>query len=201
MTDERSRSGTAADRRNDRADAIVLRLASLMYAMFIAVVILSIACTYAVVQSRHAADRSLQASRAASTVALDAQEQADTNAAILKRQNLDRAQGRDEICTAAEREHKRMVRGLRTTYRYLLSLNDAQLQEPLNQLVLGQLRRTETTARHDPAPSFCDKPGVKAERLYRQGKPGGKPPVGLPEPDPRVPARPQAIDRLLDTSR
>lgn len=96
----------------------------------------------------------------------------------------DRRQGRDQICRSAEREHKRMVRGLRTTYGYLLSLNDQQLHEPLNQILLGQLRRTESVARHDPAPAFCDNPGL-----------------GLPEPDPRIPHRPARINRLLDTSR
>ena len=49
-------------------------------------------------------------------------------------------------------------------------------------------------ARTDVAPDFCDEPGAKAEKLWRDshGKQGA-PPVGLPEPDPVVPQRPAGI--------
>lgn len=87
---------------------------------------------------------------------------------------------RDQICEQAERVHLQEVVELRRTYDYLDGLQPEQLKDPLNATVLTFLPQTEHTAQTDSAPPFCDEPGV-----------------GLPEPDPVVPKRPEKIDKLL----
>ena len=93
---------------------------------------------------------------------------------------------RDQTCLIFERDQLREVQQLRKTYEYLLGLTPAQRREPLNQAVLQQLPELEGQAREDDAPPYCDEPGVEAERR-------GEPPIGLPEPDARPPARPDGL--------
>lgn len=80
---------------------------------------------------------------------------------------------RDQACLRDETAHKRDVRQLRQTYKFLAapppSLRD------LVPLIVAQLPRTEQEA-EDKAPAFCDEPGI-----------------GLPEPDPVIPRRPRAL--------
>lgn len=104
----------------------------------------------------------------------------------------------DQACEADEREHLRAVEGLRSTYLYLLNLTDAELGSTFNRFIIAQVPITEQRAKTDTAPAFCDRPGVAAEREYRRthGK-HGSPPVGLPEPDPEIPVRPEKVDRLV----
>lgn len=108
---------------------------------------------------------------------------------------------RDQSCRADEREHKRNVDNLRRTYRALNSpTTRADLGPGLVKLIVAQMPQAEDLARNDQAPEYCDEPGVKAERLYREtnGK-QGLPPVGLPEPDP-VPPKRQDFNYLLAPS-
>lgn len=104
----------------------------------------------------------------------------------------------NQSCEADEREHLRTVESLRSTYLYLLNLTDAELGSTFNRFIIAQVPQTETRAKTDTAPAFCDKPGEAAEREYKRthGK-HGSPPVGLPEPDPKIPVRPERIDQLI----
>jgi hypothetical protein len=103
---------------------------------------------------------------------------------------LEGVQRRDQICLAAEREHASHVTRLTRTYEYIVSL-PAEAFDPkfaanqINLAVLRQLPQTEDEAKSDVAPEFCD---VTLP---------GNVPVGMPEPDPIVPERPEKIDQLL----
>lgn len=102
------------------------------------------------------------------------------NRQLILDQNAQRRDSRNQICLGDEREHRRNVEGLRLTYRYVLELEPDQLNEPINRLIITQIPQAEQDAYIDQAPAFCDDPGI-----------------GEPEPDPTVPARPRAIDKLL----
>jgi hypothetical protein len=114
---------------------------------------------------------------------------ADQNRTALEQIKREGVERRDQICLSTEREHLTKVSQLIRTYAYIDSLPDTAFDKTppnaINLAVLTGLPQTEEAARTDVAPAFCD------ETL-----PGGKP-VGLPEPDPIVPARPKRIDRLL----
>ena len=97
---------------------------------------------------------------------------------MANRENIDRieAEGverRDQSCDISEAKHKADVVQLERTYAYLLSLSPREKRSSINRAVLANLPNVEREARLDPAPSFCDEPGV-----------------GLKEPDPKIPARP-----------
>lgn len=104
----------------------------------------------------------------------------------------------DQACEADEREHLRAVEGLKSTYLYLRNLTDAELGSTFNRFIIAQVPVTEQRAETDTAPAFCDQPGEAAEREYKRtdGK-HGSPPVGLPEPDPGIPVRPDKVDQLI----
>jgi hypothetical protein len=106
-----------------------------------------------------------------------------------KRIDAEGIERRDQICLSAEREHLNSVNQLKRTYEYLNSLPDEAFvpsaANAINLAVLRQLPTTEDEANTDVAPEFCD---VTLK--------GGKP-VGLPEPDPIVPSRPERIDALV----
>lgn len=85
---------------------------------------------------------------------------------------------RDQSCTQSERKHLEDVKQLRRTYAYLVDpakFGDRKGSDLYN-VVLAQIERTERQARIDPAPKFCDEPGI-----------------GLPEPDPVLPTSPFAV--------
>jgi hypothetical protein len=93
---------------------------------------------------------------------------------------------RDQICLSAERDHLASVEGLRRTYLYLTLLTERQRREPFNRFLMMILPESEKEAAFDVAPRFCDEPGVEAEKH-------GAAPVGLPEPDPVIPCRPEDV--------
>jgi hypothetical protein len=98
---------------------------------------------------------------------------------------------RRQSCRGDEQEHKDNVRALRQTYKILSNPKlRAQFDPGLIQFAIANLPAAERKARVDQAPEFCDEPGVKQERLYKKthGE-RGKPPIGLPEPDPVVPKK------------
>ena len=101
---------------------------------------------------------------------------------------------RNQVCLSAEREHKAAVDRLRRTYRYIAGLSYRQSRSNLNRAIIAQLPQVESEGRTDVAPDFCDEPGEKAEKLwFRTHGKQGAPPVGLPEPDPKIPQRPAGI--------
>jgi len=110
-------------------------------------------------------------------------DRAQENAAETAREGVER---RHQICLSAEREHLNDVIGLRRTYSYLESLTPTEREQTLNRFIIRGLAQAEDKVNVDPAPAFCDEPGVQAERR-------GEPPVGLPEPDPVIPKRPPGL--------
>jgi hypothetical protein len=110
---------------------------------------------------------------------------------------------RDQTCTVFERQHRSDVRQLRRTYRYLRTVLPQERGTSLTRTIIRGLPQQEREAKRDNAPSFCDLPGVKAERLWREGKRNGvlpserqgAPPIGLREPDPRIPKRPRQLSQ------
>jgi hypothetical protein len=101
-------------------------------------------------------------------------------------------QGRHQNCVLFESDHKRDVDSLSDLYGYLRTLSPAEFEQPLNRFILRTLPEREAEAGTDRAPAYCDEPGVRAETLYRLGR-GGAPPVGIKEPDPRLPKRPRGL--------
>ena len=83
---------------------------------------------------------------------------------------------RTQTCTIQESKQAKDVRQLKATYRYLLSLRPDELDDTINVAVLHALTETERDAHLDDAPAFCDEPKI-----------------GLPEPDPKIPQRPEAL--------
>lgn len=109
-------------------------------------------------------------------------ERTQTNQARIEAEGIER---RHQICLGDEREHAVNVERLGNTYRYLAELSDAELEaarrgegDLLNRFVLANLPETEEQAAIDSAPGFCDEANI-----------------GLPEPDPVVPRRPERLDR------
>jgi hypothetical protein len=90
----------------------------------------------------------------------------------LKREGAER---RDQTCLLFEGQHLTEVKQLERTYEYLSGLSQAQLSEPLNRAVMLGLSAQEEEAK-DRAPAYCDVKGV-----------------GLPEPDPVIPKRPEGL--------
>jgi hypothetical protein len=86
---------------------------------------------------------------------------------------------RDQSCTLFERQHLAEVNQLRDTYTYLVNLPRNRWDDPLNKFILSALPEVEQTASIDSAPEYCDEPNV-----------------GLPEPDPKIPARPAELENV-----
>jgi hypothetical protein len=122
-------------------------------------------------------------------------ERVEANAKAVEREGVER---RNQICLSDEREHLNEVQQLKNTYLYLVNLPDSEVSSTFNRFIISQVPKTEDEAKIDTAPDFCDKPGAKAEKDWREtdGKKGA-PPVGLPEPDPVVPERPDKVDDLI----
>lgn len=118
------------------------------------------------------------------------QEQSRNNAEAISRIDTEGVERRDQNCNILESQHLESVRGLRLTYDYLAGLTVAERQQPINRLLIAQLPQTERQARIDQAPEYCDEPGAAAEAK-------GAEPVGLPEPDPILPERPEALQKFL----
>jgi hypothetical protein len=122
-------------------------------------------------------------------------ERVEANAKAVEREGVER---RDQICLSDEREHLNEVQQLRNTYLYLVNLPDSEVSSTFNRFIISQVPKTEDEAKIDTAPEFCDKPGAKAEKEWRDSKgERGAPPVGLPEPDPEIPERPDKVDDLI----
>lgn len=96
----------------------------------------------------------------------------------------------NETCTINENKQLRDVLNLEKLYDYVLHLSKKDLRSSLNKAVVAGIPQAESDAETDDAPSYCDKPGVEAEAH-------GADPIGLPEPDHKIPPRPKKIDRLI----
>lgn len=90
---------------------------------------------------------------------------------------------RDQSCRIDERKQRADVQKLVQTYDFLTKLTPEQLNEArsghgdlLNRAAVANLAQTEREALEDDAAPFCDEEGV-----------------GLPEPDTRIPARPDVL--------
>lgn len=83
---------------------------------------------------------------------------------------------RDQTCVLFERQHETEVKRLAQTYRYLLGLSPEEQANPLNRAVAAQLPELEERVKTIAAPPYCDEPGV-----------------GLSEPNPEIPKRPEGI--------
>jgi hypothetical protein len=122
-------------------------------------------------------------------------ERVEANAKAVAREGVER---RDQICLSDEREHLNEVQQLKNTYLYLVNLPDSEVGNTFNRFIISQVPKTEEEAKIDTAPEFCDEPGAKAEKEWRDSKgERGAPPVGLPEPDPEIPERPDKVDDLI----
>lgn len=131
----------------------------------------------------------------AETAAQQAKAASRKNDRAIARINAARREARDQGCKIDERQHKEELRQLRETYKLLEAQGpEAIAADPVLSYVVANLDRQEREAKLDRAPEYCDEPGVKAERLFkRTNGQQGAPPVGLPEPDPKIPERPAAL--------
>ena len=102
------------------------------------------------------------------------------NRALADRIVAENRERRDQSCALSERDHLADVKRLRRTYAYLRRLPRDEWGTNLTREVVRGLPDLEREARVDVAPAFCDEPNI-----------------GLPEPDPKLPAR-RNFDRLLE---
>lgn len=103
------------------------------------------------------------------------------NARAIDRINQEGVERRDQSCRISEAKQAKDVSQLERTYRYLLDLSPSEARSTLNQAILQGLPLVEKEARLDDAPPFCD-----------EHDPDGKP-IGLAEPDMKVPDRPAGL--------
>lgn len=82
----------------------------------------------------------------------------------------------NQTCALFEADHLRDVDQLGETYRYLLALRAGERKTTFNRFIIAGLPDLEAEARVDKAPDYCDEPKV-----------------GLPEPDPVIPRRPEGL--------
>lgn len=93
---------------------------------------------------------------------------------------------RDQTCEVFEGAYAEEVRGLKDVYRFILRESPEERKSTLSQFIIAQLPRSEAEAKSDSdtrgqqVPDYCDKPGI-----------------GRPEPDPKVPERPKALEKLI----
>jgi hypothetical protein len=104
------------------------------------------------------------------------------NRRLIRRIEAEGIERRDQTCTLFEGQHLADVKQLRGTYRFLARLPRSEWDEALPKAIVGNLPQLEAKARRDSAPPYCDEPGAAAEAK-------GAKPVGLPEPDPKLPKR------------
>lgn len=105
-------------------------------------------------------------------------------------QELEQKERRDQACRLFEGEHLADVKQLRATYKFVVRLSSAELRAPLGRTILTSLPQTEAKA-VDRAPLYCDETYRKIPFV------GHSYDYGNAEPDPVVPKRPVAVDRLL----
>lgn len=79
----------------------------------------------------------------------------------------------NESCATAEQRYKAAVEQLANTYRYVVALSPEERRSTLNQFVIKAVPKQEADLRGLTPAKFCDDPNI-----------------GLPEPNPTVPARP-----------
>lgn len=110
------------------------------------------------------------------------------NKAAIHQINIERAARIDQSCRGDEAEHLDEVTRLTRTYEYLVSLPDVPFSklDSITKAVVRQVPDVEDEARSDPAPDFCDETGPNGE------------PIGLPEPDPTIPSRPEKVNLWLE---
>jgi outer membrane murein-binding lipoprotein Lpp len=173
------------NRHRRRKEDLVKPLAGIILALLLVIGIGAYTIVEIATEANTAArDAKTLAAKLARTTATIEQLRAETRA-----REAEGRERRDQQCELFERQHLDDVKQLRGTYKYLLRLPPSELRaptNPLNEAVILQLRETERAATRDSAPDFCDEPGADAERR-------GAEPVGLPEPDPKVPRRPAAL--------
>jgi hypothetical protein len=104
-------------------------------------------------------------------------ERADEAVAQIDREGVER---RHQICLTDEKVQGDIVVRLNRTYGYVKELQPAEYTDTLNRFIILSLPDLEDDAETDAAPAFCDEPGV-----------------GLPEPDPEIPPRPEVVDEAL----
>lgn len=118
-----------------------------------------------------------------------------------KQSTQETVERRDQTCRLFEGDHLKDVQDLTRTYERLPKALDFYLRVSpkafrpfLQASIMADLKRLEDEASVDSAPDFCDLPGERAEKLWlRSHGKQGAPPVGLPEPDPKIPQRPAGI--------
>lgn len=100
------------------------------------------------------------------------------NRQLIKSTEAERKVRTNQNCEFAERTHLRDVEALRGTYQYLEAVEQqpSEKQSILYKLVIKTVPRTIAEGETDIAPQYCDNPGL-----------------GLPEPDPVIPARPKFL--------
>lgn len=97
----------------------------------------------------------------------------------------------NQFCFQQETLHLENITDLKRTYNYLVQLTPDQAGQSFNQAIIRFLPDTEEKAARDDAPPICDE-------TYTTGVLGlgGSHEYGLEEPDPELPQRPKAIEKL-----
>lgn len=93
---------------------------------------------------------------------------------------------RDQTCEVFEGTHAEEVKGLKDVYQFLVDQSPEERKSTLSRFIVRELPRTEAEAKSDSdrlgqqVPTYCDKDGI-----------------GRKEPDPKVPKRPKALEKLI----
>jgi hypothetical protein len=118
---------------------------------------------------------------------------AKSNTEALQQISREGVERRDQSCRGDEAEHVQEVTRLTRTYEYVDSLPTKSFNDldTINKAIIRQIPDIEADAKTDPAPEFCDKTVINPETGEREN-------VGLPEPDPIIPERPESVQRLLE---
>jgi len=128
--------------------------------------------------------KSEKSDKAIAAQAEDAEELAKQNARILTEFEQERNIRADQACNLFETDHLKDVQELKQTYKFLLDPDAVTENKALVKFIVLNLPRTEEEARLDSAPPYCD-------GTFPNGDD-----IGLPEPDPKIPERPKALDQL-----
>lgn len=153
-------------RRRDPRDWVILRA---IPALLIVAAVAAITALWAYRVSTRATEASARATEASRQVQI-----------AVRRIVLEGEERRDQTCKLFETQHLADVKRLRNTYSYLGNLPVAEWGTTVTVAIVQGLRDLERDARTDSAPPYCDEPGALAEAR-------GAKPIGLPEPDPKVP--------------